>query len=127
MNVKLTVVILTIYETAVISLAQAEIVPNGIWEIVKDFPVLGLFLATLYYLMKWLDKTLEAQRLALKEVYESNQLFLSTLLNQIETKQNRMADRIELLTQQVALSTATLSEVVNFEDSIKRLMEKIQE
>lgn len=123
---KLVVGLLTTYEGIILGLAQVEVIPGGLWEIAKDFPVLVGVLATLYYLMKWLDKMLEAQRVMLREVYEGNQLFLSNLLTQIEAKQNKMADRIELLTQQVAMSTATLGEVTKVDDVIDRLMEKIQ-
>lgn len=126
MNMKLLIVVLTTYKAAIFGLAQAEIIPGGLWEIAKDFPVLVVFLAALYYLMRWMDRMLEAQREMLKEVYESNQLFLSNLLAQIDAKQNKMSDRIELLTQQVALSSATLSEVTKVDDVIDRLMEKIQ-
>lgn len=137
MNIKLVAVALTTYEAMIFGLAQAEVVPTGLWEIAKDFPVLVVFLATLYYLMKWLDRmletqrvtskeVLEAQRVTSKEVYEGNQLFLSNLLTQIEAKQNGMANRIELLTQQVAISTATLNELTKVDDVIDRLMEKIQ-
>lgn len=125
-RMKLVVGALTTYEVVILGLAQAEVIPGGLWEIAKDFPVLVVFLATLYYLMRWLDRMLEAQRAMLKEVYDSNQLFLANLLTQIEAKQNKMADRIELLTQQVAMSTATLSELTKVDDVIDRLMEKIQ-
>jgi hypothetical protein len=133
MNLKIPIIFLGVYEISrmglVYAMAQTPDIPGGLWDVAKEFP--GLVIAggaaySAYYVMKWLDKMLEAQRLALKEVYDSNQIFLSGLLGQIEAKQNKMADRIELLTQQVALINATVSELAKMDDVVERLMDKLE-
>jgi hypothetical protein len=75
---------------------------------------------------KWLEHMLEIQRNSIKEIYAGQQSFLNQLLGQIEAKQNKMADRIELLTQEVAMFRATLGEAVNVKDVVDQLMERIQ-
>ena len=68
---------------------------------------------------------LEVQRESIVSIYEGQQTFMNALLGQMETKQNKMSDRIELLTQQVAITGATVSELSKVDDVIDRLMEKI--
>jgi hypothetical protein len=130
MNFKIPIILLGVYEVSrmglVYAMAQTPDIPGGLWDVAKEFPGLVIAGGAAYYVMKWLDKMLEAQRLALKEVYDSNQIFLSGLLGQIEAKQNKMADRIELLTQQVALINATVSELAKMDDVVERLMDKLE-
>ena len=126
MNLRILLVLSSFLEILKVGLFQAEVIPESLWEIAKDFPILVIILGTVYYLTKWGERMLEAQRLALKEVYESSQQFLSTILDQMEIRQNKMTDRIELLTQQMAMFGATLGEVSKVDDVIDRLMEKIE-
>jgi hypothetical protein len=120
---KFLLFLLGVYE--IIYIALMQMIPPELLTAFKDFPLLFIFLGSLYYLMKWLEKMLHSQRVSLKEVYDSNQVFLSELLAQIETKQNKMADRIEILTQQIALINATVSEVAKADDIIERLIERM--
>jgi uncharacterized protein YlxW (UPF0749 family) len=106
-------------------LLQGAILPDSLLRIFEDFPLLAIFLYSLYYLLKWMERMLEIQRSTIKEIYDEQQVFLTTLLSQIEQKQNKMADRVELLTQQVAMFGATLSEVTKVDDVIERLLERI--
>jgi hypothetical protein len=122
-NLKIIAAIFGIYGGSMIGLAQVDAIPGGLWEIAKNFPILAIFMATVYWFNNKLERMLEAQRVALAEVYSSNQIFLSSLLGQIDTKQNKMADRIELLTQQVAMLRATLSETVSMADLVMKLIE----
>lgn len=109
-----------------IGLFQTELVSDSAWRILEEVPTLTIFLGALYYLLKWMERMLELQKQGMKEIYDGQQVFLNTLLSQIETKQNKMADRIELLTQQVAMFRETLSEAVNVKDVVDQLMEKIK-
>ena len=109
----------------VYAMAQAPDIPGGFWDVAKEFPGLVIAGGAVYYATKWIEKMLEAQRVALREVYDSNQGFLSTLLGQIEAKQNKMSDRIELLTQQVALTNATVTEFSKMDDVVERLMDRL--
>jgi hypothetical protein len=52
---------------------------------------------------------------------------LSTLLAQLEAKQNNMSDRIELLTQQVAVNTSTVSEIAQVDAIVSDLIAKLEQ
>ena len=108
--------ILSGIEVLKVAVAQVEVIPGGFWEIAKDFPALVLFLAALYYLMRWFDKMLEAERSGLKDIYASNQQFLGTLLSQIEHKQEKMDISSEDLTKEVMILRGTLTEVAKVDD-----------
>lgn len=114
-------------ETLKIWLAQTDVLPTGLWDLARDFPVLVLFLATLYYLMRWLDKMLEAQRLSIQQIYDKNQVFLNTLLATVERKQDSMDGHIEQLTKEVSILRATVGEVAKVDDVIDRLMDQLKE
>lgn len=55
----------------------------------------------------WLDKMLEMQQ----DVWKGNQSFLSTLLRQMETRQDIMQGEIKHLSDQLAINTSTVSEI----------------
>jgi NAD kinase len=109
-----------------IGLVQADIIPDGFWEVAKDFPVLAIFLGTLYYLSRLGERMLEAQRIALKEVYEAHQTFVSSLLDQLERKQDKMDESVGSLTNEIAILRGTLSEVAKVDDVIDRLLAEIR-
>lgn len=125
------VVGLGVYEAAMISLGlfQSQIVPDSaVMRIFEDFPIFGLFIFTLYYVQKqqrednrqnreWLEHMLDLQRSNLNKTHEGQNTFLSTVITQIETKQNDMANRVELLAQQIAINTSTVNEIAKV-DSI---------
>jgi hypothetical protein len=113
-------------EAAIAAAAQTELLPANIVSILVQLPLVGIIVWLQLQNQKWLEHMLEIQRQSLKEIYDGQQVFLSALLAQIDIKQNKMADRVELLTQQVAMFAATLSEVTKVDDVIDRLMEKIQ-
>ncbi len=127
MNLKILLIATSFYEVGYHVLMQADIIPIELLQAFKDFPLLFIFLGSLYYLMKWLEKMLEAQRVNLREIYDNNQVFLSNLLSQIEVKQNKMSDRIELLTQQVAIVNATVAEVAKIDDVVDKLMDRLDD
>jgi hypothetical protein len=116
------------YEALSISLAQIEGGASGFdifAKAIEDFPVLGLFLLSLYYLMKWLEKMLEAQRVAFKEIYEGNQKFLAILLEQIERKQDQMDKSVQNMAKEMEMMRATLGEAVNVRDVVDQLMDRM--
>lgn len=127
MNLKILLLSTSFYEVGYHVLIQVDIIPIELLQAFKDFPLLFIFLGSLYYLMKWLEKMLEAQRVNLREIYDNNQVFLSNLLSQIEVKQNKMSDRIELLTQQVAIVNATVAEVAKIDDVVDKLMDRLDD
>lgn len=126
-------------ETLKIWLLQTEL-PGGLWDLARDFPVLVLFLTSLYYLMKWLDRMLEAQRVSLQQIYDKNQAILNTLLATIERKQDATDTHISELTKEIALIRGTVGELIKeiailrgtvgevakIDDVIDRLMDQIR-
>lgn len=125
MDLKIPVVILGTYEGLLFGLAQAQLVPDGLWDIAKELPVLALFLATLYYLTKWGSRMLEAQRAELREIYENNQKFLSALLDGIITRQDKMDISIETLAIEIRNLHATLGELTKVDDVIEQMIDRI--
>lgn len=126
MNMRVLIVLTGSVEIIRISLAQTDVVPAGFWEIAKDFPVLAIFLGTLYYLTKWGERMLEAQRVALKEVYEAHQTFVASLLDQIERKQSKIDESVGKLADEITVLRGTLAEVANMNDVIDRLLEEVR-
>jgi hypothetical protein len=106
--------------------AQAQIIPENLISIFAQLPLVAVIIWLQLQNQKWLEHMLEIQRNSIKEIYAGQQSFLNQLLGQIEAKQNKMADRIELLTQEVAMFRATLGEAVNVKDVVDQLMERIQ-
>lgn len=129
---------LGIYATVTIGLFQSEIMSNSMMRILEQFPIVGLVIFTLYYVQKqqrednkqtreWLEHMLEMQRTSMSEIYDSQNVFTSTLLAQIAAKQNKMTDIIELLTQQVAINTSTVSEIAKVDSIVSELISKLEQ
>jgi hypothetical protein len=115
-----------ITELTIRAAAQAQIIPESIISIFAQLPLVAVIIWLQLQNQKWLEHMLEIQRNSIKEIYAGQQTFLNQLLGQIEAKQNKMADRIELLTQEVAMFRATLGEAVNVKDVVDQLLEKIK-
>lgn len=113
-------------ELVVGTAAQAQIIPDNLINIFAQLPLVAVIIWLQLQNQKWLEHMLEVQRNSIKEIYAGQQTFLTALLSQIEAKQNKMADLIELLTQEVTMFRATLGEAVNVKDVVDQLMEKIQ-
>lgn len=127
-----------VYELAVNGLFQAEMVSESVFKALEQYPPLVAVIVVAYYMYKmqrqenettrqWLEHMLQIERISLKEVYDGQSVFLSTLLAQIEAKQNNMSDRIELLTQQVAVNTSTVSEIAKVDMIISELIAKLEQ
>lgn len=106
-------------ELAITGLTQAQILPENLLSILIQLPLVAVIIWLQIQNQKWLEHMLEVQRNSLKEIY-------GMLLAQMEAKQNKMSDRIELLTQQVAMFGATLGEAVNVKDVVDRLMDQMK-
>lgn len=120
------------------SLFQSQIVSDSMLRILEQFPIVVLVIFTSYYTQKqqrednrqtrqWLEHMLEVQRNSLKEIYESQATFLSTLINQIAAKQEKMSEIMELLTQQVALNTSTVSEIAKVDTIVAELITRLEQ
>jgi hypothetical protein len=69
---------------------------------------------------------MDIQRQSIKESNSDNSVFLDTLISQMETKQRNMSDRIELLTQQLSLNTATINEVAKVDSVVSDLIDRLE-
>ncbi len=125
MNIRLLLGLTGLLEALRLGLYQAD-PAQGFWDLARDFPILAIFLLSIYFILKWVVKILEDQRAGLREVYESNQDYLSNLLSQIERKQNKLEMDIGGLTKEVEMFRATLGEAVNVKDVVDQLLEKIE-
>jgi hypothetical protein len=117
---------LGITELTISAAAQAQIIPESLISIFAQLPLVTVIIWLQLQNQKWLEHMLDVQRKSIKEIYAGQQTFLDQLLGQIEAKQTKMADRIELLTQEVAMFRATLGEAVNVKDVVDQLLEKIK-
>ena len=117
---------LGISEAALTAAAQAQLIPDNLINIFAQLPLVAVIIWLQLQNQKWLEHMLEVQRTSIKEIYAGQQGFLTALLGQIEAKQNKMADLIELLTKEVAMFRATLGEAVNVKDVVDQLLEKIE-
>ncbi len=140
---------LSAYKIVMIGLWQSQIVADSAIRIFEQFPIVGLVIFTLHYVQKqqrednkqtreWLEHMLNLQRSSLKEIYEGQNIFLTTIINQIENKQDRMADkivllaqqmadRIEMLTQQIAVNTSTVSEIAKVDNIVAELIARLEQ
>jgi len=123
-NLKAFIAIASV-EFARVGLQQAEIIPAGVWEVFKDFPLLAMVMVIIYFIARWFEKILNDQRTSLKEIYEGNQKILLTLMKQIEGRQDHLDDGIEKISGEIALMRSTLAEVANVNDVVDQLMDRL--
>jgi hypothetical protein len=132
-----------------ISIYQSDIVSDKVFGVLEQYPPLVVVLVVVYYLQKvqredikerrlqhkednqetraWLEKMLEIQRQSLKEIYSSQQAFLTPLLSEMEVKQNRMVENIERLSQQLSVNTATVNEVAKVDSIVSELIARLEQ
>lgn len=127
MNIKLLLGLTGLLEIFRLGFSRAQVDPaQGFWELARDFPILAIFLVSIYFILKWVVRILDDQRQGLREVYESNQSYLANLLSQVEQKQNKLETAIEELSKEVKMFRAALEEAVNVKDVVDQLLEKIE-
>ncbi len=114
-------------------LSQVDLLPDNLIGIFVQLPLVGLVVWLQIQNQRWLERMLksvkgiyESKDEMLKEMHSEQQVFITALLGQMERKQNRMSEQIELLTQQVALYGASLAEVSGLADFADRIVEKIR-
>ncbi len=107
---KLGVLTFAISELVLTGLAQTQIIPGEITSILIQLPVVGLFAWYVLHSNKqnreWLDHLMETQDERHKRTLE----LFEKILERIDIRQNQMADRVEAITQQLAINTSTVNE-----------------
>jgi hypothetical protein len=94
------------------SLSLFQVIPPSLDRFFDDFP----FIAVVVFLWLMSDKRLER----LQDVLLT---FFKAILERYDTRQGQMSDRIELLTQQIAMNTATTNEILKKDDMVEQLLD----
>ncbi len=113
-------------------LAQADIFPEGTGNFFAQLPFVGVLVWLWLQTDKrqreenqnnreYMEHMLEVQR----EFFRESLLRSDESLKRADMRQNQMADRVELLTQQLAMNTSTLNEVTKVDDVVDQLLERI--
>jgi hypothetical protein len=113
-------------EVAVIVAAQTSVIPDNLLLLLTNLPIVALVVWLQLQNQKWLEHMLSIQRESLKSIYEGQNQFLDMLLNQMESKQDRMIKQLEDLTNSIEILRGTISEVAKVDDVIDRLLLEIR-
>lgn len=124
---KLGFLTFAIGELAAAGLAQAQIIPSEFASILVQLPVVGLFAWYVLHSNKqnreWLDhllKTQDDRHTRTIELFEK-------ILERMDIRQNQMADRVELITQQLAINTSTVNESMRLGELAEELKKLVSE
>jgi len=118
-------------------LAQAELMPDSLFSIIAQLPLVAVIVWLWLQTDKrqredneksreWLEHMINVQRESIKEIYAGNTDFLNTLISQIDAKQAFTSDRVELLTQQLAINTATVNEIAKVDSVVNELIDRLE-
>jgi hypothetical protein len=139
---------ITVYTVSVAGLFQTDVISGRTLDILEQYPPLAIVLIVVYYLQKvqredirerrnqqkedatetkeWLERMLEIQRESLKEIYGSQNQFLTALLSQIETQQSKAIEEINRLSNQLAINTGTVSEIAKIDSIVSELIARLE-
>lgn len=93
-----------------------QVIPEGFERFFDDFP----FIAVIIFLWIQSDKRLE-------RMLDIERKFFSDILKRIDARQNQTSDRVELLTQQLAMNTAATNESLKKDDVVDQLLEHLSD
>jgi len=123
---KLSLLTFAISELALTGLAQAQIIPSEFVSILIQLPVVGLFAWYVLYSNKqnreWSEHLLETQDARHMRTIE----LLEKILERMDIRQNQMSDRIEILTQQLAINTSTVNESMRLGELTEELKKLVK-
>lgn len=116
MKTSILVLTLTILELSTIGLAKFQLVPNEVLSILTQLPIVGLFGWYVLHSNKqnreWLDHLLETQN----DHHQRTLELFDKIFERMDIRQNQMADRIELLTRQLAVNSSTINEAMRINE-----------
>jgi hypothetical protein len=118
-------------------LAQTDIMSENLFSMFAQLPLVAVIVWLWLQTDKrqreenekfrlWLEHMMEIQRVATRETYQDSTVLLNTLIAQVEAKQRNMSDRIELLTQQLAINTTTINEVAKVDSIVSELIDRLE-
>lgn len=128
---------LILYQLTIFGIFQVGAISEPAWKILEQYPPLFIVALVAYYMYRmqreenrtnreWLEKMLAVQHETLKEAYNSRDAIISSIIAQIEIKQNRMDNNIELLSQQLAVNTSTVSEIAKVDAIVSDLIARLE-
>ncbi len=123
---KLPLTILGVSELIIWILSQIDVIPDQLFNIFMQLPVVGLFAWYVLYSNKqtreWLDHLLKTQ----DERHQRTIELFENIFDRMDTRQGQMADRIELITQQLAINTATVNEIAKVDSIVSELIGRLE-
>ena len=126
-GVKLRILTFTIADLGIIGLSQAQIVPGEFSSVLIQLPVVGLFVWYTLYSGKqnreWLDHLMTIQD---KRHQRTDELF-ERILERIDVRQNQISDRVELLTQQLAVNSSAINEAMRLAELAEELRKLVKQ
>jgi hypothetical protein len=118
-----------ISEIAISGLAQAQIIPSEFASILIQLPVVGLFAWYVLYSNKqnreWLDRLLGILLEIQDQRHARTIELFEKILERIDIRQNQTSDRVELMTQQLAINTSTVNESMRMGELAEELKKLI--
>lgn len=111
----------------VIGIDQAQVMPSEFSSILIQLPVVGLFIWYTLYSGKqnreWLDHLMTIQ----DERHQRTDALFEHILERMDIRQNQMADRMELLTQQLAVNSGAINEAMRLAELAEELKKLVKQ
>lgn len=136
MKVRLVAISVGISEYAIWSLFQANVIPDQLFSVLAQLPVVAVFIWFVLYagrkIGEWLERFLEIQEQrhqksleALSKQHGQAVEIFREIIERYDKRQGQMADRVEIITQQLAINTSTVNESMRLgelAEELKRLL-----
>ena len=107
-------------------MVQLDFVPENLVGLLLQLPLVGLIVWLQLQNQKWFERMLSLHDESVKEIYAKNQVLVNDLLGIMQCRQVKMLEAVGLLEKQIDLFRANLSEIVELEDLVGRILEKIK-
>lgn len=128
---------ITLYQLTLFGIFQTGVISDTDWKMLEQYPPLFVVAIVAYYMYRmqreenrtnreWLEKMLASQHDTLKEAYNSRDVIISSIIAQIEVKQNKMDNQIEALTKQLAINTSTVGEIAKVDTIVSDLIARLE-
>jgi hypothetical protein len=112
------------FELGLTGLFQAQILPGEISSILIQLPVVGLFVWYVLHSNKQNREQLERLLEIQERRHEHSVELFKQIIDRMDTRQAQMADRVEILTQQLSMNTATVNESMRLAE-LKEALENL--
>ncbi len=124
---KFSILTFSVTQMGVIGIDQAQVMPSEFSSILIQLPVVGLFIWYTLYSGKqnreWLDHLMTIQ----DERHQRTDALFEHILERMDIRQNQMADRMELLTQQLAVNSGAINEAMRLAELAEELKKLVKQ